>query len=124
MRVRVRLPISEWSLVINTTMLLTGLAGVNYFFRTRKAVEDNWRSVAYQLAQDGHQPLANEVRRFVERMAAPSTDREHIASQFCWSEPERARKKRSLRYNRMSARVSRLAALICSPFYGATNTRR
>lgn len=47
---------------------------------TRRAVEDGWRSVANLLAKDGHQDLANDVRRFVDRMPATRTEREEIVA--------------------------------------------
>ena len=46
---------------------------------TRKQVERGWRSIASQLARDGHQALADGVSRFVERMSPPKTERERIA---------------------------------------------
>jgi hypothetical protein len=46
------------------------------------AVEDGWHSVANRLAKDGHQDLARDVQRFVNRMPAPRTDREHIAAKL------------------------------------------
>jgi len=46
---------------------------------TRKAVEGGWRSIASLLVKDGHHDLANDVKRFIHRMAAPKTEREQIA---------------------------------------------
>jgi hypothetical protein len=49
---------------------------------TRKAVEDGWRSVASHLTKDGHHDLATDIRRFVDRMPPPQTDRELIAREL------------------------------------------
>jgi len=56
--------------------------GKRTLIETRKAVEDGWRSVANLLAKDGHRALAEDVRRFVERMPPPRTEREIVASQL------------------------------------------
>jgi len=50
--------------------------------QTRKAIEDGWRSAASQLAKDGYQALADDVRHFVERLPAPRTDQEEIAHEL------------------------------------------
>jgi type IV secretory pathway VirD2 relaxase len=49
---------------------------------TRLQVENGWRSVASLLAKDGHHDLANDVRRFVERMQTVKTERELIADEL------------------------------------------
>ena len=46
---------------------------------TRRQVENGWRFVADVLSKDGHHNLANDVRRFVERMPPAKTEREQIA---------------------------------------------
>jgi hypothetical protein len=56
--------------------------GKRKLVETRKAVEDSWRSVASLLAKDGYSDLANDVRRFVDRMAPPRTGRERIAHEL------------------------------------------
>jgi hypothetical protein len=53
--------------------------GKHKLVETRKAVEGGWRSVANLLAKDGHQNLAADVRRFIERMPPARTDRESVA---------------------------------------------
>jgi hypothetical protein len=47
---------------------------------TRHRLESSWRFVAKLLAEDGHHDLAGDVKRFVERMPPPKTDRELIAA--------------------------------------------
>lgn len=58
---------------------------------TRKAVEGGWRSIATLLTKDGHPDLANDVRRFVDRMPAAKTEREQTAAELM----ERARELRA-----------------------------
>jgi hypothetical protein len=53
--------------------------GKRKLVETRRAVEDGWRTVAGQLAKEEHHDLANDVRRFVDRMPLAQTDREQIA---------------------------------------------
>ncbi len=64
--------------------------GKRTLVETRRQVENGWRSVANQLAKDGHHDLAGDVQRFVDRMPTPRTDREHIASKLA----ERVREPR------------------------------
>jgi hypothetical protein len=56
--------------------------GKHTLVETRRQIENGWRSVANQLAKDGHHDLAGDVQRFVDRMPAPRTDREHIAAKL------------------------------------------
>ena len=46
---------------------------------TRRQVENGWRFVADVFSKDGRHNLANDVRRFVERMPPAKTEREQIA---------------------------------------------
>jgi hypothetical protein len=61
--------------------------GKRKLVETRNAVEKGWRSVANLLVKDGRHDLAGDVRRFVERMTPPRTERELIAGELL----ERAR---------------------------------
>ncbi len=65
------------------TELLKGNApiepGKRKLVDTRRQVENGWRFVADVLSKDGHHNLANDVRRFVERMPLAKTEREQIA---------------------------------------------
>jgi hypothetical protein len=54
--------------------------GKHKLVETRKAVEGGWGSIANLLAKGGHQDLANDVRRFVDRMPPARTERELIAN--------------------------------------------
>jgi hypothetical protein len=56
--------------------------GKRKLVETRKAVEGGWRSVASLLATDGYHDLANDVQRFVERMAPARTERESVAREL------------------------------------------
>jgi Relaxase/Mobilisation nuclease domain len=56
--------------------------GKSKLIATRQEVEHGWRSVANQLARDGHHNLASGVRRFVEQMTPTRTDKEHIAHEL------------------------------------------
>jgi hypothetical protein len=47
----------------------------------RRQVENGWRSVANLLCKDGHHDLANDGRRFVERMPPAKTE-EQIAHEL------------------------------------------
>ena len=49
---------------------------------TRRHVESGWRNLAINLANDGHQELARDVQRFVDRMPAAKTERELIAHEL------------------------------------------
>lgn len=66
--------------------LLTGNTrvepGKRKLVETRRQVENGWRAVANRLSMDGHHDLANDVRRFVERMPPAKTEREQIAQEL------------------------------------------
>jgi len=49
---------------------------------TRRTVVASWLTVADNLERDGQQDLANVVRRFVNRMPPPMTERQLIADQL------------------------------------------
>ena len=65
---------------------------------TRRQVENGWRAVANRLSMDGHHDLANDVRRFVERMPPAKTDREQIAQEL--QQRVRDARVRDLRHTR------------------------
>ena len=56
--------------------------GKHNLVKTRRAVEDGWRLVANLLAKDGHQDLAADVQRFVDRMPPARTDKELVAQKL------------------------------------------
>jgi len=56
--------------------------GKRKLVETRKAVEGRWHSVGNYLAKDGHRDLADDVRKFVERMPAARTERERMAAEL------------------------------------------
>jgi len=49
---------------------------------TRRQVERGWRTLADNLAKDGHTDLAGDVRRLLDRMPAVKTEREWIAHEL------------------------------------------
>jgi hypothetical protein len=57
-------------------------AGKRTLVETRRQVESGWQTVADTLARDGHQDLARDVKRFVDRMPAAKTERERIAAEL------------------------------------------
>jgi hypothetical protein len=65
--------------------------GKRTLVETRRQVENGWRSVADKLTKDGRADLASDVRRFVDRMIPPRTERELIAGDL----PQRARNPRA-----------------------------
>jgi hypothetical protein len=64
--------------------LLTGRVhvepGKSTLTETRRAVERGWRATTNSLQTQGRSDLAAEVRRFVEQMPSPMTEKEHIAN--------------------------------------------
>jgi hypothetical protein len=65
--------------------------GKHILMETRNRVEGGWRSIADKLAKDGHHDLAGDVRRLVNRMPPPLTEKEQISVQLL----ERARQPRT-----------------------------
>jgi hypothetical protein len=65
-------------------------AGKLALIETRKTVHEGWRGVAVLLTKDGHRQLAADVRRFVDRMPPPRTERETIASELLQRVPKPA----------------------------------
>jgi hypothetical protein len=49
---------------------------------TRQEVEQGWRAVSDVLVCQGQPELAAQVRRFVDQMSPPSTEKEWLAAQF------------------------------------------
>jgi hypothetical protein len=56
--------------------------GKRTLVETRRQVESGWRSVANLLAKDGHDDLANDVRRFVDHMPSVRTERERFGTEI------------------------------------------
>jgi MobA/VirD2-like, nuclease domain len=53
--------------------------GTERLMETRREVERGWQAASEVLVEQGHPELAGELRRFVNQMSAPCTDREHLA---------------------------------------------
>jgi hypothetical protein len=56
--------------------------GKHNLAETRRQVESGWRNLAINLANEGHQDLAHDILRFVDRMPAAETERERIAHEL------------------------------------------
>jgi hypothetical protein len=56
--------------------------GKRTLMKTRRHVENGWRTLADQLAGNAYQDLSSDVRRFVERMPLPQSDRELVAHEL------------------------------------------
>jgi Relaxase/Mobilisation nuclease domain len=56
--------------------------GKRILVETRRQVEDGWRTVALNLVREGHQDLAWDVQRFVDRLSPPQTERELVAHEL------------------------------------------
>jgi hypothetical protein len=48
--------------------------------RTREEVRRGWLAVSNQLTRQGHAEIAAQVRRYVEQMPKPFTEKERIAT--------------------------------------------
>jgi hypothetical protein len=56
--------------------------GKDKLLGTRRDVERGWRAVSHLLEREGDTALALQVRRFVDRMLPPQTEREWIAGRM------------------------------------------
>lgn len=63
---------------------------------TRNAVREGWRAVSDQLRNEGKRELAAEVRRFLDTMPQPRTEKEVIASELLARARDATRGARSL----------------------------
>ena len=50
--------------------------------RTRREVRRAWLAVSDTLSRDGHSDLATQVRRYVEELPSPATEKEYIAARL------------------------------------------
>jgi hypothetical protein len=64
--------------------------GKEKLLRTREEVRRGWLAVSDELTRQGHAEIAAQVRRYVEQMPRPLTDKEYIATKLL----EHARKPR------------------------------
>jgi type IV secretory pathway VirD2 relaxase len=65
-------------------------SGYNRVRQTRQEVERGWMAFADLMEREGQQDTAAQVRRFVDRMPPPRTDRQFIAEQIIAGALERA----------------------------------
>ena len=56
--------------------------GREQLLSTRKRVEAGWRALAHLLSTQGELALAADVHRFLEKMAPPRTEKEHLAQEL------------------------------------------
>jgi hypothetical protein len=57
-------------------------SGKEKLLRTRDEVRRGWLAVSDTLSRDGHEELAMQVRRYMEQMPRPGTEKEFIAATF------------------------------------------
>jgi Relaxase/Mobilisation nuclease domain len=57
-------------------------SGKRTLMETRRQVEGGWRNLAINLVRTGHQDLARDVQRFVDRMPPVRTERETITAEL------------------------------------------
>jgi hypothetical protein len=65
-------------------------SGKRTLIATRKEVERGWRATSDILLAQGHPELAARVRRFLNEMPPPATDRETIAAALLSSARQRS----------------------------------
>ena len=65
-------------------------SGKAKLIRTRQEVRRGWQAVSDELTRQGHPEIAAQVRRYVEQMPRPLTEKEYIATKLL----ERAREPR------------------------------
>jgi hypothetical protein len=56
--------------------------GKGTVLKTRTEIEHGWESIATLLSNDGSDALARDVRRFLEQMPPPRTEREWVAAEL------------------------------------------
>jgi hypothetical protein len=56
--------------------------GKQKLLRTREEVRRAWLAVSGTLTRDGHPEIAMQVRRYVEQMPRPGTEKEYIAARL------------------------------------------
>jgi hypothetical protein len=66
-------------------------SGKAKLIRTRQEVRRGWQAVSDQLTRQGHPEIAAQVKRYVERMPRPLTEKEFIATRLL----ERAREPKT-----------------------------
>ena len=65
-------------------------SGKAKLIRTRQEVRRGWLAVSDELTRQGHPEIAAQVKRYVEQMPRPLTEKEYIATKLL----EHARKPR------------------------------
>ncbi len=95
-RARARVESTHWQKRVNTVAQelvqgkLQAESGKAKLIRTRQEVRLGWQAVSDELARQGHPEIAAQVRRYVEQMPKPLTEKEWIATKLL----EHARKPR------------------------------
>jgi MobA/VirD2-like, nuclease domain len=95
-RARARVESTHWQKRVNAVAqeLVQGKLqlepGKAKLIRTRQEVRLGWQAVSDELTRQGHPDIAAQVRRHVEQMPRPLTEKEYIATKLL----ERARKPR------------------------------
>jgi len=57
-------------------------AGKAKLITTRNEIERGWEAIGEILVTEGHGDLAEQARRFAQRMSPPQTEREQIAAEL------------------------------------------
>ena len=95
-RARARVESTHWQKRVNAVAqeLVQGKLQVEpgkaKLIRTRQEVRRRWQAVIDKLARQGHPEIAAQVKRYVDQMPKPLTEKEYIATKLM----ERARKPR------------------------------
>ena len=95
-RARARVESTHWQKRVNavaqelTQGKLQVESGKAKLVRTRQEVRHQWQAVSDELTRQGHPEIAAQIRRYVEGMPKPLTEKEYIATKLL----EHARKPR------------------------------
>jgi Relaxase/Mobilisation nuclease domain len=87
-RARSRVESTHWQKRVHTVAqeLVQGKLQVEpgkaKLIRTRQQVHRGWQAVSNELTRQGHHEIAAQVKRYVERMPKPLTEKEYIATKL------------------------------------------
>ena len=99
-RARARIESTHWQKRVNAVAqeLVRGKLQVEpgkaKLIRTRQEVRRRWRAVSDELTRQGHPEIATQVKRYVDQMPKPLTEKEYIATKLL--EHARERKTREI----------------------------
>jgi hypothetical protein len=99
-RARARIESTHWQKRVNAVAqeLVRGKLQVEpgkaKLIRTRQEVRRRWQAVSDELTRQGHPEIATQVKRYVDQMPKPLTEKEYIATKLL--EQARERKTREI----------------------------